>query len=168
MHPSRYLLSRNNSIYVITNNFYISKTGMIEVIHWHKEKALRPLKFYIQGLCSMLSWARLGSGDPLSKLFYISLHWCLLLLNQFLIQLTELAPLLCLTPRSWDRILLTVGTLLINFELQTPGSRLLWSFSQFSCSVMLDSVRPHESQHARPPCLSPTPRVHPNPCPSSR
>ena len=33
---------------------------------------------------------------------------------------------------------------------------------------MSDSLRPHESQHARPPCPSPTPRVHPNSCPSSR
>ena len=33
---------------------------------------------------------------------------------------------------------------------------------------MSDSLRPHELQHARPPCPSPTPRVHPNPCPSSR
>ena len=31
---------------------------------------------------------------------------------------------------------------------------------QFSCSVVSDSLRPHESQHARPPCPSPTPRVH--------
>ena len=30
---------------------------------------------------------------------------------------------------------------------------------QFSRSVMSDSLRPHESQHARPPCPSPTPRV---------
>ena len=39
---------------------------------------------------------------------------------------------------------------------------------QFSCSVMSDSLRPHESQHARPPCPSPTSGVHPNSCPSSR
>ena len=39
---------------------------------------------------------------------------------------------------------------------------------QFSCSVMSDSIRPHEPQHTRPPCPSPTPRVHPNPCPLSR
>ena len=38
----------------------------------------------------------------------------------------------------------------------------------FSCSVMSDSLWPHEPQHARPPCPSPTPRVHPNSCPSSR
>ena len=39
---------------------------------------------------------------------------------------------------------------------------------QFSHSVTYDSWRPHELQHARPPCPSPTPRVHPNPCPLSR
>ena len=33
---------------------------------------------------------------------------------------------------------------------------------QFSCSVMSDSSQPHESQHARPPCPSPTPGVHPD------
>ena len=32
---------------------------------------------------------------------------------------------------------------------------------------MSDSLRPHELQHARPPCPSPTPRVYSNPCPSS-
>ena len=35
----------------------------------------------------------------------------------------------------------------------------------FSCSVMSDSLWPHELQHARPPCPSPTPRVYPNSCP---
>ena len=39
---------------------------------------------------------------------------------------------------------------------------------EFSGSVVSDSVRPHESQHARPPCPSPTPRVHSNTHPSSR
>ena len=38
---------------------------------------------------------------------------------------------------------------------------------QFSCSVMSDSLWPHELQHTRPPCLSPTPRVYPNSCPLS-
>ena len=40
-----------------------------------------------------------------------------------------------------------------------------FSSVQFSRSVMSDSLQPHEPQHARPPCPSPTPRVHPNPCP---
>ena len=39
---------------------------------------------------------------------------------------------------------------------------------QFSRSVVSDSLRPHESQHARPPCPSPTPRVHSNSRPSNR
>ena len=39
---------------------------------------------------------------------------------------------------------------------------------QFSHSVMSDSLRPHESQHARPPCPSLTPGVYSNSCPLSR
>ena len=39
---------------------------------------------------------------------------------------------------------------------------------QFSRSVMSDSLRPHEPQHTRPACPSPTPGVHPNPCPLSQ
>ena len=38
----------------------------------------------------------------------------------------------------------------------------------FSRSVVSDSLRPHGPQHTRPPCPSPTPRVHPNPCPLSQ
>ena len=39
---------------------------------------------------------------------------------------------------------------------------------QFIRSVVSDSLRPHEPQQASPPCPSPTPRVHPNPCPLSQ
>ena len=42
------------------------------------------------------------------------------------------------------------------------------SVSQFSRSVVSDSLRPHESQHARPPCPSQTPRVYSNSCPLRR
>ena len=42
-----------------------------------------------------------------------------------------------------------------------------FSSVQFSRSVVSDSLRPHESQHARPPCPSPTPGVHPDSRPSS-
>ena len=38
---------------------------------------------------------------------------------------------------------------------------------QFRCSVLSDSLRSHGLQHARPCCPSPTPRVHPNPCPDA-
>ena len=46
----------------------------------------------------------------------------------------------------------------------------IWSFSsvQFSCSVMSNTLGPHAMQHSRPPCPSPTPGVHPNPCPLSQ
>ena len=40
--------------------------------------------------------------------------------------------------------------------------------TQFSQSVMSDSLQPHGLQHARPPCLSPTPGVYSNSCPLSQ
>ena len=43
-----------------------------------------------------------------------------------------------------------------------------FSSVQFSRWVVSDSLRPHESQHARPPCPSPTPAVHSDSCPSSQ
>ena len=65
-----------------------------------------------------------------------------------------------------------------NFRLSisTPASTqggpqstsVQFSSVQLSCSVVSDSLQPHELQHARPPCPSPTPRVHPNSCASSR
>ena len=44
----------------------------------------------------------------------------------------------------------------------------LFSSVQFSRLVVSNSLRPHESQHTRPPCPSPTLGVHSNSCPSSR
>ena len=46
--------------------------------------------------------------------------------------------------------------------------RRLLSSVQFSCSVVSNSLRPHELQHARPSCPSPTLRVYSNPCPLSQ
>ena len=55
-----------------------------------------------------------------------------------------------------------------NFSAKQIGmADLLTESVQFSRSVMSDSWRPHESQHTRPPCPSPTPRVYSNSCPSS-
>ena len=45
--------------------------------------------------------------------------------------------------------------------------QLYFSSVQFSHSVVSDPLPPHESQHARPPCLSKTPGVYSNTCPSS-
>ena len=44
----------------------------------------------------------------------------------------------------------------------------MFSSVQLSRSVVSDSLQPHESQHARPPCPSPTPGVYSNSCPSSQ
>ena len=56
------------------------------------------------------------------------------------------------------------------FDLSLKFSILSMPLSsvQFSHSVVSDYLQPHEPQHARPPCPSPTLRVHPNPCPSSQ
>ena len=62
------------------------------------------------------------------------------------------------------RILEWVATLPLNHQ----GSHYQCISSvQFSRSVVSDSLRPREPQHARSPCPSPTPGVHPNPCPLS-
>ena len=46
--------------------------------------------------------------------------------------------------------------------------KVQFSSVHFSCSFVSDSLRHHESQHTRPPCPSPTPRVHLNSRPSSQ
>ena len=51
--------------------------------------------------------------------------------------------------------------------MQAHGRVSRFSSVQFSCSVVSNSLQPHELQHTRPLCPSPTPGVHPNPCPSS-
>ena len=51
---------------------------------------------------------------------------------------------------------------------QKPETMSQFSSVQFSCSVVFNSLRPHESQHARPPCPSPTPGVHSDSHPSSQ
>ena len=62
----------------------------------------------------------------------------------------------------------------ISVPLTRSKGHIIWimvdilSLVQFSRSVVSNSLWPRELQHASPPCPSPTPRVHPNSCPSSR
>ena len=56
----------------------------------------------------------------------------------------------------------------VSTGLRVPSWVLSTYSVQFSCSVVSDSLRPHQSQHTRPPCPSPTRGVHSNSCPSSR
>ena len=63
-------------------------------------------------------------------------------------------------------LFLTYFTLYASFSvhphlyLQMTKFHSFFSSVQFSRSVMSDSLRPHKPQHTRPPCPSPTPRVH--------
>ena len=79
----------------------------------------------------------------------------------------------------WARALKTVCPILGGFgvEFYSDGSRIqlvirirlcAGQVSQFSCSVMFDSLWSCGLQHTRPPCPSPTPRVYSNSCPLSR
>ena len=58
--------------------------------------------------------------------------------------------------------------LLKTYLLYAVAIAIQFSSVQFSRSVVSDSLRPHESQHTRPPCPSPTPRVHSDSSPSSQ
>ena len=74
-----------------------------------------------------------------------------------------------------DRLLFRRGSLAIIILSGThfiarkvgPGRGKKTNSVQFSCSVVSDSLRPHESQHARPPCPSSAPGVHSDSRPSS-
>ena len=55
----------------------------------------------------------------------------------------------------------------LNMSSILGGNPHVFSSVQFSRSVVSDSLRPHELQHARPPCPSPTPGVHSDSRPSS-
>ena len=81
----------------------------------------------------------------------------------------------CINHRRYFKSLIETLTVqkLMRFTVlntSTNTERILCQFSsvQFSRSVVSDSLRPHESQHTRPPCPSPTSGVHPNSCPLSR
>ena len=66
-------------------------------------------------------------------------------------------------------VLILYSATLLN-SLISSNNFLILSFSsvQFSGSVVSNSLRTHESQHARPPCPSPSPGVHSDSHPSSQ
>ena len=68
--------------------------------------------------------------------------------------------------RNLDSILGSKGITLLTKVLIVKAMVFSVSSVQFSRSVVSDSLRPHESQHTRPPCPSPTPGVYSNSCPS--
>ena len=56
----------------------------------------------------------------------------------------------------------------LSHPYMTTGKTIAFDSVQFNHSITSDSLRPHEPQHTRPPCLSPTPRVYSNSCPLSQ
>ena len=87
----------------------------------------------------------------------------------------------CLGTISWRWASYTLWTILVALKLGfklihsekcilycNAVNIILISSVQFSCSVVSDSLRPHESQHTRPPSPSPTPGVHSDSCPLSQ
>ena len=95
---------------------------------------------------------------------------------------TFIACLVMLVKKWLGKEIVTISSVSLHFSYSSSHREIsaclayLWeakqstqfSSLQFSRSVLSDSLRPHESQHARPPCPSPTPGVHSNSCPSSR
>ena len=80
-------------------------------------------------------------------------------------------------PWSLHKAIFALGMLTCNLSLwfhphwsvnKLRAGKLFYHFSQFSCSVVSDTLQPHGLQHARLPCPSPTPRVCSNSCPSSQ
>ena len=77
--------------------------------------------------------------------------------------------LLSKTDKSVSFVLRQMMTAAMKLKEACSLEEKLWPTSvQFSRSVMWDSLRPHELEHAWVPCPSQTPGVHPNPCPLSR
>ena len=75
----------------------------------------------------------------------------------------------CGVPQNFSHIYRNV---LYTVQYGSHKSHVLWNLKcgywDFSRSVMSDSLRLYEPQHARPLCLLPTPRVYPDPCPLSQ
>ena len=82
----------------------------------------------------------------------------------------------CPLPWSFHKAIFALGMLPYNLSLwfhphwsvnKLRAGKFFYHFSQFSCSVVSDTLLPHGLQHARLLCLSPTPRVYSNSYPLS-
>ena len=122
-------------------------------------------QYHLPGCCNSLTGPLLFLFYPSLNLWRFSPQLIFLFFKgsfwQGLIYLSLAVP--C---RLWDFSFMTRDWT----QAHSSGSPNNWTTSsaQFSCSVMSDSLQPHEWQHARPPCPSPTPGVLSNSCPSSQ
>ena len=121
--------------------------------YWYgSEHLLRYLGFFSVSICNGQKFAsnQQGFTNSILKQIYANMQciWQLLIIHCF-----GTAALFCF----------------LNSRFIAPFYCGYFQFSYvMSHSVMSKSLRPHESQHARPPCPSTTPGVYPNPCPLSR
>ena len=113
------------------------------------------ITFLPRSNCLLISWLQ----SPSAVILYSSCHL-------FLISSASVRSSPCLSfimsIFAWDVLL--ISPVFLKRSLVFPK----FSSVQFSRSVMSDSLWPHELQHIRPPCPSPTPGVHSNSRPSSR
>ena len=65
---------------------------------------------------------------------------------------------------NWPTKIIWDNNLFYLMSLYLKSADFQFSSAEFSHSVVSNSLRPHESQHTRPPCPSPTPGVHSNSC----
>ena len=89
-------------------------------------------------------------------------------MNSFPICLLMSVTVLCLCDIAFPLCELDAPRTCIVVSCPQGSPTLCLSSVQSSCSVVSNSLRPHETQHARPPCPTPTPGVYPNSCSLSR
>ena len=105
-----------------------------------------------------MAWCLVYSRCSIHNTFVINIH-------KWLIPIHLLKPHISFHPlrswdSDWDQNFSHVPSPVINVLYALSSLLPTEILSSFSRSVVSDSSRPHESQHARPPCPSPTPRVH--------
>ena len=116
---------------------------------------------------------RVGSTSSLLQIMMLS---CLVMSDSLILPDSSVHGIFPIRILEWVTISPSRRSSWLKDQMASPvllcllhGRWILYHFSsvQFSRSVMSDSLWPHELQHARPPCPSPTTGVHSNPCPSS-
>ena len=112
-------------------------------------------------------------SDRTERLNWTELSWRLMITSCFSPKHMEYN---LITALSWIWVLKIYQTKDIFQEFRTMDQDIYWKQDhnlgalsvQFSCSVMSNSLQPHELQHIRPPCPSPSPGVHSNSYPLSQ
>ena len=107
------------------------------------------MNIHILLLSRILTTQSAWSWDDRLRIKYVNIYFCITIETSFCFQQPMLNGY-----RLYGRLKIEANS--------------LFSSVQFSRSVVSDSLRPHESQHARPPCPSTTPGVHSDPRPSSQ